>query len=259
MTLSVIIPAYNDIPGVLTGLNSLRALQSQTVAIDYHVQDDASPSALFSAVIPPEIATVQRNESNLGFGGNCNAGAAQTSGEINIILFINQDVFGVYGHSENWDIALLNAFADDSVGIVGARLLFPTGGIQSAGGLIDARGQPFHRCLGWRNIGHPDSATPRDVTWVTGAALAIRRELFERLGGFDPLYVGGYFEDVDLALRARECGFRVRYEPGCALVHRVGSTGGSPHFRQNAMRFKARWVDSGRITPDVTYTRERFW
>jgi GT2 family glycosyltransferase len=257
MTLSIILPAYNDLSGALTCLNSLRALQTPGAPIEYFVQDDASPAVHFPAVIPPEIAAVERNDSNFGFAGNCNRGAARASGEV--LVFVNQDVYGVYGFSDGWDAPLRAAFLDESVGIVGARLLFPDGRIQSAGGLIDARGQPFHRCLGYRNLRHPLVSAPRVVTWVTGAALAIRRDLFERLGGFDLDYAPSYFEDVDLCLRARELGAKVIYEPRCTLIHRVGSTGGSPHFRRSALRFKARWVDSARLSPDVPTVWEKFW
>lgn len=257
MKISVIIPAYNDLPGVLTCLNSLRALASDNSGIEYLVQDDASPDVEYKALIPHEIATVQRNEANCGFAQNCNNGAARARGDV--LLFVNQDVYGVPQFSQGWDIPLREAFDDPRVGIVGARLLFPDGRVQSAGGRFDAARQPFHPCLGWSQVNHPDVSTARDMPWVTGAAIAVRRWVWETLGGFDPVYVRGYFEDVDLCCKAWDAGIRVRYEPAITFIHSVGSTGGNPMFMKNAQTFKARWVDTRKVMPDVPVVMERWW
>ncbi len=256
LSVSVIIPAFNDAVGVLTCLNSLQSLQGAG-DVSYYVQDDCSLNVLYSAVIPETIASVQRNERNLGFAGNCNAGAARATSDL--LFFVNQDVWAVYGWSDNWLAKLITAFDDPSVGIVGARLLFPTGQVQSAGGTFDARSQPTHRCIGYGDPHYWEVEEARNVDWTTGAALAIRRELFEQLGGFDTAYQRGYFEDVDLCVRAQLAGYAVRYEPSVTFVHSVGSTGGSPNFAMNAGLFKKRWVDSGIVKPTETYVRERFW
>lgn len=262
-TISVIIPAYDHLDGVLRCLNSLRALAANPNGAPhtYYVQDDASPNTFYPGLIPDEIASLERNETNLGFAANCNKAAQRAIEKAtgDILLFVNQDVQAVYGWSDGWDAALLAAFADPRVGIVGARLLFPTGAIQSVGGVFDQLGQPAHRCLGWANPHYPACATAREVEWVTGAALAVRRAVFQALGGFDEGYVKGYFEDVDLCLRARLAGWNVWIEPRCTLIHSVGSTGGSPYFAQNARRFKQRWVDSGIVKPGTTPARQRFW
>jgi O-antigen biosynthesis protein len=253
MKLSVVIPAFNHLSDVMTCLNSLQAMQAANV--EYLVQDDCSNEYIGTAVIPN--ALVQRNKQNIGFGANVNAGAQRAAGDI--IMTINQDVFAVRNLSENWDSAILRAFEDESVGIVGARLLFPDGRIQSAGGLFDARGTPYHRCFLWRNRGYHEISTAQEVSWVTGAALAIRRELFERVGGFDTDYMNGYFEDTDLCLKVRELGYKIWYEPACTFVHSVGSTGGSPNFTRNALRFKRRWVDSGLVQADSPAVLARYW
>ncbi len=271
-TLSVIVPFYNDLPALLTCLNSLHTLQSNAFSplsmseakwggvgggVEFLVQDDASPALDIRPLIPPTLARVERNPSNLGFAGNANAAVQRAGGDI--LLFVNQDVFGVHNLSENWDTAILRAFDDPSVGIVGARLLFPDGRIQSAGGLFDARGTPYHRCFMWRNRDYHEISKAQEVSWVTGAALAIRHKLFERVGGFDMDYTNGYFEDTDLCLKVRELGYKIWYEPACTLVHSVGSTGGSKNFTRNALLFKHRWVDSGLITPDSPAIMARYW
>ncbi len=258
MKLSVIIPAYNELASVLTCLNSLQFFQSGT-EVEYLVQDDCSPAYNPYATIRPEMASVERNASNLGFAGNCNAGAARAQGEV--LFFVNQDVCAT-NHGElsgGWDATILAAFEDATVGIVGPRLLHPSGPVQNGGGFFDAKCQPFHRGLGYSDYNYHEVATPGVVSWMTGAALAVRRDLFVQVGGFDVAYVGGYWEDVDLCMQVRSLGFQVWYEPRATLVHAVGSTGGNPRFMQNALLWKRRWVDSGKVKPDVQFVKERFW
>lgn len=265
MTLSicVIIPAYNHAAEVMTAITSLRAFRADAAHTAIHVQDDASPEVMLPGVVPPEVATVWRNVQNQGFGANCNLGARWVAGFYkplpDIYFFVNQDVYGVPQFSQGWDDALRAGFADEHVGVVGARLLFPDGSIQNMGGEFDALGQPIHRMLGFANPLAEITTKPGEVEWTTGAALAIRRTVFEELEGFNEEYARGYFEDVDLCLRARVAGYAVRVEPACTLIHQVGSTGGSKSFMDNARRFKAEWVDSGRITPGTRPPSFRWW
>lgn len=257
MNISVIVPAYNHLPEVMACLNSLRHFCQNRYDIEFLVQDDYSTEYSAEAVIPLEIAIPQRNPVNVGFGANCNAGAARARGDI--LLFVNQDVYGVPGWSDRWDVKLLAAFENPEVGIVGARLLYPNGSVQNAGGLYDAKCQPFHRCLGYSNPHVEEVATAQEVSWTTGAALAVRRELFDKVGGFDPAYVRGYFEDVDLCERVKGMGYGVWYEPAVTFIHMTGTTGGSPYFMHNAGVFFNRWVASGMLKPDVTAVKENWW
>lgn len=262
MRLAVIIPAYNHLAEVMTCLNTLQALAHDPDALSWHVQDDCSPDVNYPLCIPLCSAHVQRNARNLGFAGNCNAGAHAAIPSIyqpDVLLFCNQDVQASPDWSQGWDTALLSAFADPSVGIVGARLLFPDGSVQNAGGVFDQFAQPMHRCLGWRNAHAAQCSTPCEIEWTTAAALAIRADLFQRLNGFDEGYARGYFEDVDLCLRARAEGYRVWFEPRCTLIHSVGSTGGSPYFSANARRFKQQWIDTGRVKAGTFTPQYRYW
>jgi GT2 family glycosyltransferase len=257
MNLSVVIPAYRNLQDILTALNSLQATATDYRAIQWIVQDDCSDNMDLRFLIPPYVASVERNPVNMGFAGNTNAGAARAIGDV--IAFVNQDIVADGNMSRNWDATILAAFEDASVGIVAPRLLFPDGKIQSAGGQIDARLQPFHRCLGYSDLSNWEVNTPEEVTWLTGAFLAVRRDVFQQVNGFDEIYSPSYFEDVDICLRVREAGFKVFYEPRTTLVHKVGSTGGSPHFARSANTFKQRWADTRKIKPDVNAVMVRFW
>lgn len=251
MNLSVIIPAYNHATEVMRCLQSLwsTADPARTQVV---VQDDASPEydgpTLFGAIC-------ERNPRNLGFPGNCNAGARRAAGDV--ILLLNQDVFGA---QPGWDVRLLDFFEQTPrAGVAGPTLLFPDGRVQSVGGEFDLACQPYHLALGAANPDWEPINTARPVPWVTGAAFAVRRTVWEQLGGFDEGYVGGYWEDVDFCVRAQLAGYDVWHRPEVRFFHAVGSTGGNPHFRANALRFKAKWVDTGHITPDCNAIQVRFW
>ena len=210
-------------------------------------QDDASPDYHAPELLLPPLKTV-RNEQNLRFAGNCNAGAARAKGEY--LLFVNQECVAI---APGWADAMLATFQrHPDIGIVGPKLVFPDGSIQSCGGLFDAGKGPFHRYLGWKNNQDPRCNTTEPVRWTTGAAIMIARQDFETLEGFDTGYEWGYFEDVDLCMRVRhELEKEIWYCAEATLIHEPGSTGGIPArtFKANSLRFHQKWDDV--IEPDT--------
>ena len=151
------------------------------------------------------------NGENLGFGKACNLGASLARGS-SIVLLNNDTIPG-----EGWLEALLEVAVDETVGIVGSRLLYPDGRLQHAGIALNAQGLPYHI-----HRHEPAQFGPalvqRDFPAVTGASMLLRREVYEQLGGFDEMFQM-YVEDVDLCLRAWEAGLRVVYCPKSLLVH----------------------------------------
>lgn len=254
LRLSVIVPSYNAFPSLMLCLRSLlmtAGMAGQTGRLEILCQDDCSDFDAPALVIPP--VKTERNAKNLGFAGNCNAGAARAQGDL--LLFLNQDTVARPG----WFEALMAAFNEPEIGIVGPKLVFPANtpngkedSIQSCGGLFDVGRGPFHRYLGYAADDRRVNARER-VSWTTGAALAIWRELFYQVGGFDVGYEKGYFEDVDLAMKVRDAGYETWYEPGAVFEHSVASTGGIPAhvFKANSTRFHAKW--DAKIVPDVNF------
>ena len=153
-------------------------------------------------------------EGAFNFALMCNLGARAAQGEI--LIFLNDDVIPI---APLWLESLIAQVQRNGVGIAGARLLYPSGLIQHAGvafGIGDACGHPGRNTLGspW----FPWLDRTRDVSAVTGACMAVRKAVFEELGGFDPSFPVNY-NDVDLCLRARAAGYRVIYESAAVLRH----------------------------------------
>ena len=163
---------------------------------------------------------VLRNESNHGFVDACNEGAAVGQGKY--LVFLNNDTIVL----PNWLKPLVETFEQDGrVGAVGSMFIYPDGSIQEAGAIIWKTGEAHH--YGWGES--PDDSRfniARDVDYCSGASLAIRKELFDKLGGFDRQYAPAFYEDADLCFGVRSLGYRVIYQPASRLIHFEGTTAG---------------------------------
>ena len=217
---SIIIPVHNKFAYTAACLRSLAQHAAQT-RFEVIVVDDLSSDCTEQRLSRIEGIRVSRNAENLGFVGSCNAGAAMARGEF--VLFLNNDTLVTPG----WLEALLRCFEEEAnVGLVGARLIYPDGRLQEAGGIIFSDGS------GWNYGRFEDTEDTRfmfrrEVDYCSGAAIMLRRSLFERLGRFDTRYAPAYYEDTDLAFSVRAAGFKVCYEPRSRVVHFEGITAGT--------------------------------
>jgi GT2 family glycosyltransferase len=238
---SIIIPVHNQWDFTHS---CLAAILRYSGALPFEVilADDASTDATCRAADLIANLRVVRNASNLGFLRNCNAAAKAARGRY--LLFLNNDT----NVQPGWLAPLVTLLeGDPGIGIAGSKLVFPDGMLQEAGGIMweDASGWNF----GWRDDPEkPDYNYLKDVDYVSGASLMVRRDLWEQAGGFDPCYVPAYFEDTDLAFRARALGYRVVYQPQSVVVHFEGishgkdlSSGIKSHQEINRQKFRERW------------------
>lgn len=160
-----------------------------------------------------------RNSTNVGFGPACNAGAEVARGRY--LLFLNPDIELMPGAIG----ALIEPFADATVGIVGAHLVFPGGYLQECGAFFRDDAQVTHPYgRGNTNPFLPEGAFQRDVGYVSGAVLCMGRAFFDELGGFDDLFAPAYFEDTDLCVRCLQAGRRVVYQPLAGAIHFENAT-----------------------------------
>ena len=149
---------------------------------------------------------------NLGFSNPCNIGANFASTDK--IVFLNNDTIV----TEGWLQPLINGLDKPDVSVVGCKLLYPNDSIQHAGVYfqeVDGKLEGFH----W----HEDRPAGV-VTAVTAACMAVNRNDFLMLGGFDTDYWAGN-EDMDLCFKANACGAKVYYEPSSVVYHFESQTG----------------------------------
>ncbi len=217
---SIVVPVYNKIAYTSACLRSL-AEHAGAIPFEVIVVDDCSSDRTQERLADVEGIHVLRNAENLGFIGSCNAGAAAANGEL--VLFLNNDTRVTAG----WLEALVRCLDEaPNAGLVGAKLIYPDGRLQEAGGIV------FNDASGW-NYGRfddpddPRYAFRREADYCSGAAILLRTDLFRRLGGFDTRYAPAYYEDTDLAFAVRAAGYKVYYEPASTVVHFEGITSGT--------------------------------
>jgi GT2 family glycosyltransferase len=151
---------------------------------------------------------------NKGFAGGASVGLYMASGDI--VATVNPDV----RLDPGWMSAVANTLLSRAdVGVVGSKILYPDGKtIQHAGGIVHYPLATTHHI----GRGEPDEGKydhPKEVPFVTGAALAMWREVGRSLNFFDDEYFPLYYEDVDLCWRAHREGLKIVYQPSALAYH----------------------------------------
>ena len=175
-----------------------------------------------------DIADVTLFRENLGFARGNNALAKRAKGDL--LVFLNYDVNLVPG----WLEGLVSVFSGrPDLGIAGNVQISVRGRLTDHAGIFfDPAGRPFHF--------RPPVAVLTKLGFLrvpaaTGACMAVRRDLFESLGGFDEGYRNSY-EDVDLCMRAHASGAGVGLAGRSVIWHQVGSSPGRPAMKQSTAR-----------------------
>jgi GT2 family glycosyltransferase/glycosyltransferase involved in cell wall biosynthesis len=227
---SIVIPVYGQHLMTFTCLKSIAAT-CQDQKIEVIVIDDCSPEPAESALQMVTGIRHIRNAENLGFLKNCNKAVASAQGEF--VVLLNNDVIVTPG----WLDALTNTYDQrPDVGMVGAKLIYPDGRLQEAGGILWRDGSAWN----WgrnQDASRPEYNYLREVDYCSGAVLLLKRSFWNELGGFDERYAPAYYEDTDLAFRVREAGKRVFYQPNAVVVHFEGQSSGTD-LTQGVKRFQ---------------------
>jgi GT2 family glycosyltransferase len=207
---SVVIVTYNSESNIDQCLKSLADTNypSYEVIIADNKSTDRSLEIISNYA---HSCTILKNEDNYGFAGGVNRAVTVAKGEYLVLL--NPDCFV----TPDWLTHLITPLKLRCVGATGATLLYPeTQIIQSAGGSINSFG--FTRHYGYRNPYRSDDKN-RAVEYVTGAALATKKELFSTVGGFDEEYYPVYFEEIDYCRLLRNIGYHILYVPKAVVYH----------------------------------------
>ena len=254
---SIVIPVFNKLELTSACLDSV-ALARVEVPFEVIVVDDCSSDETPDWLSACAGLVALRNEVNSGFIDSCNRGAAAARGEF--LVFLNNDTTVADG----WLDALIEPFhRDRNIGVVGARLVYPDGRLQEAGGIV------FNDASGW-NYGREQAAElPQynfvsEADYVSGACLTVRRADFDHLGGFDTRFRPAYYEDTDLCFQIRALGKKVVVQPAATVVHHEGATSGTDesggikrYQAVNRDKFRAKWAEvlAGHPAPAPDFER----
>lgn len=264
---SVIVPLFKSskvIPSLITSWDLEEKLNVEIIFVDDCCPDNSKDAVIYAwnlrkKQLSKPIGKIIYNVENSGFGRTCNVGAQVATGEY--LVFLNADTLV----TKNWLTPIIDLLKDETVGIVG-NLQLKKGGawnnsIDSAGSEWSWGHEQFlhigrhiHNGKELAQPFYPHNA-PSDLfvvqerEMVTGCCLGIRKELFLEIGGFNPNYKVGYWEDSDLCLTVREKGYKVLFQPKSKIFHLLSHTrsGSHPHQKHNKDFFFNKWVNTGRI------------
>lgn len=229
MKISIIIPNYNgasllkkNIPHVLEAADYYS--KETHSLVDIVVVDDDSRDNLVEYIKDHSFDKLRtkikntdqkskiilrflQNEKNIGFASTVNKGVKEAQGEV--IVLLNSDV----EPERDFLIPLLVHFKDETVFAVGCL----DKSIEESKTVLRGRGiGRWQRGFLVHKRGEVDKT---DTLWVNGGSGAFKKEIWNKLGGFNPIYSPFYWEDIDLSYRAQKAGYKVVFEPKSIVVH----------------------------------------
>jgi GT2 family glycosyltransferase/glycosyltransferase involved in cell wall biosynthesis len=225
---SVVLVNYRGATDTLEAIESLSSLAQYPDDLQIVVVDNASgDDSVAKLKNCQHTITLVESPTNSGFAGGCNLGVTQSTGDI--VAFLNSDA----KPDEHWVSAAVKSFdAYEAVGAVASKV------VSWDGTRIDYQGSG----LTWYGMGYrphtgdkisgKNLQEPHPVLFGTGAAMFVRREVFDHLGGFDESFFM-FFEDVDFGWRVNLAGWTFLYEPRSFAFHKYhGSMGGVAPYRE---------------------------
>lgn len=209
--ISIIIVTHNKAEYTLDCLQSLTL--STFKNFELIIIDNASTDDTSFLLDKIEGAKIIRNSTNLHFVKSINQNLPHCTGKYTLLL--NNDAQITPSAIENAVLAFSN---DSLIGAVGGRIIRADGTLQEAGCSILSNGGCYGYGVGM-NPWDSRYLFTREVDFCSGTFLAIRTDLFNAAGGFDPRFEPAYFEEVDLQLRLSKAGYKIIYDPKVVIFH----------------------------------------
>lgn len=200
----------------------------ELIVVD-NASTDSSVSYLKKKFKNQKNCFVVENPINM-YSQGLNLGAKKATGEF--LAYFNNDVAITSGYLKN----LVKEFEKDKkLAIAQGKLLNYKNrkNIDSAGETMDIYGNPVTIGMGEKDTGQFDKV--ENILSASGSACMIKKDIFKKIGGYDPKYGIGY-EDMDLALRARRLGYKVKRFPKAVIYHKRAATDLAPF-----VRIKVKW------------------
>jgi len=243
---TVVIPSYNDLDVLKPCLESIAQTTNPEfvkviVVDDYCVE---SNRVELRKLQNDQVAVLFRDE-NGGFAKAVNTGLNAAPKDQDVVL-VNSDIVAHAGWIENLQFGAYEFGVD--TGIVGPKLLYPDGRIQSAGSYRNTEvPEFFDHYYRFQDANYGPANVPQYCLGVTGACMYIKREFLDYVGILDEDYQFA-FEDMDWCLRGWEAGFRSLYFPAATLTHMESATRSknptmSEKEKQSVQYFWEKWGD----------------
>lgn len=217
---SIIVPVFNQFPYTY---NCLRSIWQNSGEVPYEIilADDSSTDLTCQIRAIVKNIRIVRTPENYRFLKNCNYAAKEARGKY--LLFLNNDT----QVQPDWLMPMIFLLEKNpQVGMTGSKLIYPDGRLQEAGGIIWRDGSAWNFGNG-KNPALPEYCYVKEVDYISGASIMIRRFLWEQIGGFDMRYAPAYCEDSDLAFEVRKAGYHVLFQPKSVVVHFEGRSNGA--------------------------------
>jgi GT2 family glycosyltransferase len=238
---SIVLPVYGQHLHTFSCLQSI-AQHTLPEAFEVLVVDDCSLEPAAVALAAVQGLRWVRNAENCGFLRTANRGVSLARADF--VVLLNNDTLVTPG----WLKALREVLDHQpDAGVVGAKLIYPDGTLQEAGGIVWRDGSGWNYGRG-DDPAHPRYNYVRPVDYCSAACWLFRRDFFASLHGFDEVYTPAYYEDTDFAFRVRAAGKQMYDQPAATIVHFEGascgrdeSTGIKQHQAVNRETFKHRW------------------
>ncbi len=205
------------------------------------VADSVTPHSVLDelGVIAGDRLRIVEWDRPFNFSAKCNLGAAVARGDT--LVFLNDDTEVI---TPDWIETLCGFSREPDVGAVGCHLLFEDGRLQH-GGHVHLGGNPGHLMFGQSATSERNRMAlwlDREVAGVTAAAMMMRRDVFDEVGGFSPAFPNNY-NDVDLCAKVRSAGYRIIVSPHARLYH-FESVSRDPTVAETELTMlRARWFD----------------
>jgi GT2 family glycosyltransferase len=215
---TVVIPTFDKIAQLRQCLSSIErsTYKNREIIIVTNNLDENSDMRAYLRTLPHKVIVFN---AEFSWSEMNNLAARHAQGQY--LLFLNDDTEVATG---NWIENMLEYAQQPDIGAVGCRLLFPTGSCQHAGVTGDPVHVAYHQFYGIKGEGYYSlTVLPREVSAVTGACMMVRKEVFQKLGGFDSS-LKYLYNDTDFCWRLGELGYRIMYDPSATLYHHEGAS-----------------------------------
>ncbi|HSX18655.1 MAG TPA: glycosyltransferase family 2 protein [Candidatus Saccharimonadales bacterium] len=235
MKVSIVVLNYNGLQNTLDCVESLKKLNKDDNEIKIVVVDNASSDGSKEKLSGLKGVELLINDQNLGYSGGNNVGIKHAIKRgADAVLILNNDTYV--------DTNLITSLVDTlkNADIICPKIYFAPGFefhkkryskkdlgnvIWYAGGHIDWA-NILGRHDGVDEIDKGQFSKSREIDMATGAALFVKREVFEKIGYFDEKYFL-YLEDMDFCVRAKKSGFKIIFEPKAVLWHKNAGSSSS--------------------------------